>query len=160
VEKMKSLSIILLGLLLVAPCVVAYTPEQQTTLDGMRLSFQLGMAYQQASQGQNVAAYNALVDQYNAFIRTNFGEDANLLIPVGTAPNLQQPYVIGKNVTNNGIVHAIDASGKYGPAYTTNDINQLPANIIERYHKQDSRVDANGNPLPGTGMGDGYLGGV
>ncbi len=39
---MKSLSIVLLGLLLAAPCVAACTPEQQTTFDGMRLSFQLG----------------------------------------------------------------------------------------------------------------------
>ena len=58
----------------------AYTPEQQTTIDGMRLSFQLGVAYQQAQAGQNVAGFNALVDQYNAFIRTNFGEDPNLLM--------------------------------------------------------------------------------
>ena len=58
----------------------AYTPEQQATLDGMRLSFQLGAAYQQAQQGQNIAGFNALVDQYNAFIRTNFGEDPNLLM--------------------------------------------------------------------------------
>jgi len=58
----------------------AYTPEQQTTLEGMRLSFQLGQAYQQAQAGQNAAGFNALVDQYNAFIRTNFGEDPNLLM--------------------------------------------------------------------------------
>ena len=58
----------------------AYTPEQQTTIDGMRLSFQLGIAYQQAQQGQNVATFNSLVDQYNAWILQNFGEDANLLM--------------------------------------------------------------------------------
>jgi hypothetical protein len=40
----------------------AYTPEQQTTIDGMRLSFQLGVAYQQAQQGQNIAEFNSLVD--------------------------------------------------------------------------------------------------
>jgi hypothetical protein len=58
----------------------AYTPEQQTTIDGMRLSFELGIAYQQAQQGQNVATFNSLVDQYNAWVRQNFGEDANLLM--------------------------------------------------------------------------------
>jgi hypothetical protein len=58
----------------------AYTPEQQTTIDGMRLSFELGIAYQQAQQGQNVATFNSLVDQYNAWILQNFGEDANLLM--------------------------------------------------------------------------------
>jgi hypothetical protein len=147
---MKSLCIVLLALLLAVPCMASYTPEQQTTLDGMRLSFQLGVAYQQAQQGQNVAAYNALVEQYNAFIRANFGEDANLLMPTGTAPNLQQPYAIGKNVTNNGIVHAIDASGKYGPAYQTNDINQLSDSAIARYQSSET----------GKTMGDGYLSGV
>jgi hypothetical protein len=68
----------------------AYTPEQQTTIDGMRLSFQLGVAYQQAQQGQNIAEFNSLVDQYNAWIRAHFGEDANLLMPkinsVGVPP--------------------------------------------------------------------------
>jgi hypothetical protein len=58
----------------------AYTPAQQTTIDGMRLSFELGIAYQQAQQGQNVATFNSLVDQYNAWVRQNFGEDANLLM--------------------------------------------------------------------------------
>ncbi|VVB69609.1 Uncharacterised protein [uncultured archaeon] len=69
-------AILLAGLSLAS----AYTPEQQTALDGMRLSFQLGVAYQQAQMGQNIAGFNALVDQYNAFIRTNFGEDPNLLM--------------------------------------------------------------------------------
>jgi hypothetical protein len=45
----------------------------------MNLSFQLGIAYDKAIQGQNVADYNALVDQYNAWIRQHFGEDASLL---------------------------------------------------------------------------------
>jgi hypothetical protein len=58
----------------------AYTAEQQITIDGMRLSFELGIAYQQAQQGQNVATFNSLVDQYNAWVRQNFGEDANLLM--------------------------------------------------------------------------------
>jgi hypothetical protein len=79
-KKMKSLSIVLFVLLLAAPCVAAYTNEQQTTLDGMRLSFQLGMAYEKASKGQNVAEFNTLVDQYNTWVRQNFGEDANLLV--------------------------------------------------------------------------------
>jgi len=60
---------------------VAYTPEQQTTLEGMRLSFQLGLAYQQARAGQNVDAYNNLVDQYNAWVRQHFGDDGNLIMP-------------------------------------------------------------------------------
>lgn len=150
---MKTLNIILLALLLVAPCMAAYTPEQQTTLDGMRLSFQLGVAYQQAQAGQNVAGFNALVDQYNAFVRTNFGEDPNLLatkMAENSAVNLQKPYVLGVNTTSRGIVHSIDGSNKYGPQYTTNDINLLPDWAIAAYHRSEM----------GEIMGDEYLGGV
>jgi len=81
----------------------AYTPEQQITLEGTRISFQLGATYQQAQQGQNIAGYNALVDQWNTWVRTNFGEDVTLLMP-STAPNLLQPYVIG----NSGSVPAMN----------------------------------------------------
>jgi hypothetical protein len=71
--------IIAISLILLAGLATAYTPEQQTTLDGMDLSYRLGMAYATASQGQNVAEYNTIVDEYNAWIRQNFGEDASLL---------------------------------------------------------------------------------
>lgn len=74
---MKSVSVI--ALILLAGLASAYTPVQQTALDGMNLSFKLGMAYEKASQGQNVAEFNTLVDEYNAWIRQHFGGDANLL---------------------------------------------------------------------------------
>ena len=70
---------IIISLILLAGLASAYTPEQQTTLDGMNLSIQYGIAYQKAIQGQNVPEFNALVDEYNAWIRQHFGEDANLL---------------------------------------------------------------------------------
>ena len=67
----------------------------------MNLSIQYGIAYQKAIQGQNVPEFNALVDEYNAWIRQHFGEDANLLksklnVPAGTpstpgAVSLTQP---------------------------------------------------------------------
>jgi hypothetical protein len=72
-------SIIIISLILLAGLASAYTPEQQTALDGMNLSFKLGIAYEKASQGQNVAAFNTLVDEYNAWIRQHFGEDTSLL---------------------------------------------------------------------------------
>ncbi len=74
--------IIIISLILIVGLSLAsgYTPEQQTTLDGMRLSFQLGVAYQQTQLGQNIANYNALVDQYNTWVRQHFGEDPNLLV--------------------------------------------------------------------------------
>ncbi len=71
--------IIAIALFLLAGLASAYTPEQQTLIDGMNLSAQICMAYEMASHGQNVTEYNALVDEYNAFIRQHFGEDASLL---------------------------------------------------------------------------------
>jgi hypothetical protein len=149
---MKSLCFVLLGLLLAAPCIAAYTPEQNTTLEGMRLSFQLGAAYQQAQNGQDIASYNALVDQYNAWIAEHFGNDANLLMPKmdSASANLQKPFAIGKNTTNNGIVHEIDGTGKNGPQYTTNDINSLSNSAISAYQSSET----------GKVTGDGYLSGV
>ena len=55
-----------------------FSSEQQIMLDGMNLSYELGMAYDKALQGQNVAEYNALVDEYNAFILLHFGENTSL----------------------------------------------------------------------------------
>ncbi len=72
-------SAIVISLILLAGLASAYTPEQQTTLDGMNLSFKIGVAYEQAIQGQNISEFNALVDEYNAWIRQHIGEDARLL---------------------------------------------------------------------------------
>lgn len=70
---------IIISLVLLAGLASAYTPEQQITADGMNLSFSLGIAYDNAIRGQNVTEYNALVDEYNAWVRQHFGEDAGLL---------------------------------------------------------------------------------
>ncbi len=72
--------IIFLALLSGLTLASAYNTEQQSILEGMRLSFQLGAAYQGASQGKNLVEFNALVDEYNAWIRQNFGEDPSLLM--------------------------------------------------------------------------------
>jgi len=79
-DVMKAIFMIFLILLTGPALASAYTPEQQTALEGMRLSFQLGAAYQEASQGLNVAEFNALADEYNKFVIANFGEDPNLLM--------------------------------------------------------------------------------
>ena len=52
-------------LVLMAGLGSGFTSEQQIMLDGMNLSYELGMAYEKALQGQNVAEYNALVEEYN-----------------------------------------------------------------------------------------------
>ena len=65
-------------LILMAGLGSGFTSEQQIMLDGMNLSYELGMAYEKALRGQNVAEYNALLDEYNAFIKLNFGENTSL----------------------------------------------------------------------------------
>ena len=69
---------ILVSLILLAGLASAYTPEQQTTLDGMNLSFDLGKAYEQALLGGTVSEYNVLVDVYNAWIQKTFGNNTGL----------------------------------------------------------------------------------
>ena len=66
------------SLILLAGLASAYTPEQQTTLDGMNLSFELGTAYEQALLGGTVSEYNALADVYNAWIQKTFGNNTGL----------------------------------------------------------------------------------
>jgi len=78
---MKAIIVISLVLLALAQLASAYTPEQKTALDGMNLSFKLGIAYERASQGQNVTEFNALVDEYNEWILQHFGGDASLCKP-------------------------------------------------------------------------------
>jgi hypothetical protein len=155
---------IILALLFLIGVSSAYTTEQQNVLDGVKLSFQLGVAYQKASQGTDISNFNALVDQYNAWVRTTFGEDASLLMQkmtTTTPADLTKPYLASNNTTGNGIVHAIDGSGKYGSSYTTNDINTMPTSAIGKYASQDTLYNPDGTPIPGTrNMGDGYLGGV
>jgi len=70
--------IVSICLILMAGLGSGFTSEQQIMLDGMNLSYELGMAYEKALQGQNVAEYNALVDEYNAFVKLNFGENTSL----------------------------------------------------------------------------------
>ena len=65
-------------LFLLAGLGCGFSSEQQIMLDGMNLSYELGMAYDKALQGQNVAEYNALVEEYNAFILLHFGENTSL----------------------------------------------------------------------------------
>ncbi len=123
--------IILVSLLAVVSIAAAYTPEQQATVDGVHLSFQLGQAYDKAAQGQNVPAFNALVDQWNAWVVGNFGNDTTLLMAKMTAPvNLQKPYIAAENnTTSNSIVHQIGGGAKY----TTNDVNLMSDAAIAKY---------------------------
>ena len=69
----------------------AYAAEQQTISDKptpipnpiyelANMSFQLGIAYQQALQSQDVTVFNSLVDQYNAWVRQHLSEGTDQLL--------------------------------------------------------------------------------
>jgi hypothetical protein len=135
-----------------------YTEQQQSTVNGLRLSYQIGQAYEKYQQGGDATTFNALVDQWNAWVQTNFGQDSNLLMKKVTGPvDLSKPYLLANNTTQGGIVHAIDGSNKAGGSkYTTNDINLLPDGAIAQYRKQQQDAVAAGL----APQGDGYLGGV
>ena len=140
--------ILLVSLLAAVSLAAAYTPEQQATVDGVHLSFQLGQAYDKAAQGQNVPAFNALVDQWNAWVVKNFGNDTALLQAKMTAPvNLQKPYIAaGNNTTSDSIVHQIGGGAKY----TTNDVNLMSDAAIAKYATSEQ----------GRSQGADFLGGV
>jgi hypothetical protein len=140
--------IILASLLVAVSLAAAYTPEQQATVDGLRLSFQLGQAYDKAIQGQDVPAFNALVDKWNAWVIKNFGNDTTLLVAKMTEPiNLQKPYIAaGNNTTSKSIAHEIDSKAQY----TTNDVNLMPDAAIAKYAESEQ----------GKTSGADFLGGV
>ena len=139
--------IILVSLFAAISLAAAYTPEQQVTVDGVRLSFQLGQAYDKATQGQDIPAFNSLVEQWNAWVVKNFGNDTALLMAKITAPiNLQKPYVAANNTTSKGIAHQIDSEAQYA----TNDANLLSDVAISKYAASEQ----------GKAIGSDFLGGV
>jgi hypothetical protein len=123
--------IIVIFIFLLAGLASAYTPEQQTTLEGLNLSFRLGIAYDKAIHGQNVAEYNALVDEYNAWIRQHFGEDASLL-----KSKWNEPTTAGTTSTVTSPFNASSELSKFGkqqvrratPRLTQEDLSQRELN--------------------------------
>jgi hypothetical protein len=108
-------NIIVISLILLAGLACAYTPEQQVTLDGMNLSFRLGIAYNKAVQGQNVAGYNELVDEYNAWIRQHFGEDTNLLMSkMNEPPTVPESSAIISNTPMKKPFNTSSGLSKFG----------------------------------------------
>jgi hypothetical protein len=145
--KLKSIIIIFLSLL--AACSLATAIDNETAKQGFSLAFQLGQEYQKVTnEGGSATTYNALIDQWNAFVAANFGMDTSLLMQKmdASTANLQKPIAIGKNTSNNGIAHSIDGSN----SWTANDINKMTDNAIAKYQNSEA----------GNTYGDGYLGGV
>jgi hypothetical protein len=105
---------IVVSLILLTGIVAAYTPEQQSILDGMNLGFKLGIAYEKAILGQNTTEFNILVDEYNAWIRLHFGEDENLLKSrINEAEILTMPAAEGTYLTKRPFNASSDLS-KFG----------------------------------------------
>lgn len=126
----------LLALLAWLTVASAYTSEQANTLEGMRLSFELGLAYQAASQGQNAAEFNALVEEYNAWIRQNFGEDPTLLmskIDIGDANSLNPmpmlPYLT--SVSQRRPFNSSSDLSKFGKQQVLTQISPSKVNTYE-----------------------------
>jgi len=101
---MKLIYIILVSLLVAVSLAAAYTPEQQNMIDGTQLSWKLATAY----AANDVASFNTLADQWNAWIYKNFGQDPSMIVAKMNAPiDLTKPTVI-RNNTTSGMVHSID----------------------------------------------------
>jgi hypothetical protein len=138
---MKLIYMILVSLLAAVSLAAAYTPEQQNMIDGTQLSWKLATAY----AAQNVPTFNTLVDQWNAWVYKNFGQDPNLIMQKMNAPlDLTKPIAI-RNNTTGGMVHAIDGMSMSNRTITTNDANML------------TQAELNANRLANPGMGEGYL---
>jgi hypothetical protein len=144
--------LILLSLLVAVSMASAYTPEElNSTKNGLQLSFKLGQAYEKANQGGDVAAFNALVDQWNAWLASSFGNDADLVMekmPVPVAPvNYQKPYIAaGNNTTDSMRGHQMDSQAEY----TTNDVNLMSDQAIAKYYASEQ----------GKREGADFLGGI
>lgn len=132
---------------------VEYTDWQKGAIEGIRMGFGMGQSYQLALEGNDINGYNARVDNYNAWVRANFGEDATLLMQkmanntVGTpasanATNALKPTLVTSDTGwTGGIVHELDGSwGKY----TTGDMNTLPDDYLTHPETKP------GNYLPGV----------
>jgi hypothetical protein len=68
------------------PTAAGYTDQQQATMEGLRLSYQLGEAHERYMQGGDATTFNAIIDQWNAWVQTNFGQDPTLLMAKVAAP--------------------------------------------------------------------------
>lgn len=138
---MKTIIIMLVSLLAAISLAAAYTPEQQNMINGTQLSWKLATAY----ATKDTSTFNALVDQWNAWVYQNFGQDPSLIMQKMNAPlDLTKPVVV-RNNTTSGMVHAIDGMSKTNRTVTTNDANLL------------SQAELNANRLANPGMGEGFL---
>jgi hypothetical protein len=138
---MKSIIIILVALVAAVSLATAYTPEQQNMIDGTQLSWKMATAY----TAQDAATFNPLVDQWNAWVYKNFGQDPNMIMAKMNAPlDLTKPIAI-RNNTTSGILHKIDGMSQKNSTVRTNDANLL------------TKAELDANEAANPGMGEGFL---
>ena len=124
---MKSMLIALVTMVFVVlPSASGYDATQQAMINGTTLAWKMATAY----ADQDIPTFNGLADEWNAWVRQYFGEDANLLMQKMTAPvDLSKPYILANN-TSSGIVHKIDGMDEMNRgSYVTNDVNMLPKGV-------------------------------
>jgi len=132
---MKNKMVYISILLCLAGLAVAaeYTDWQKGAMEGLKKGFEMGQAYQLALDGKDIDGFNAKVDQYNAWVRANFGEDPAMLMNKMDAPiDLSKPVLItNQTVPSKGIVHKIDGSS--GKKVSTNDMSVSKNLSIEMF---------------------------
>jgi hypothetical protein len=63
-------------------------------LEGLRIGFKIGQAYEQAQNGINLSGFNAQADIYNAWVRVHFGENPDMLMQKLSEPaNTESSYI-------------------------------------------------------------------
>jgi len=106
---MKNVIIALVVLVVAASAAGQYTDWQQGAIQGLKIGFHMGQTYNDALKGYNVTGFNSEVDKYNAWVRQNFGEDANLIMQkMNTGATPGNPIWI--NQSTGKPIHKIDAS--------------------------------------------------
>ena len=115
-----------------------YTDWQNGAAEGFKKGFDMGKAYQLALDGKDLNGFNAKVEEYNAWVRANFGEDPNMLMQKMDAPiDLSKPVITNNTTSSKGIVHEIDGSTGEN-AITTNDMNLLSDAALQQLQKEGS----------------------
>jgi hypothetical protein len=120
-------------LVLLTGQVSAYTPEQQTLIDGMNLRCQLCTAHDKAIQGQNVTEFNNLVDIYNEWIRQHFDKGADALLMSKITPtNLpKQQVMTGTQYLTRNPFNASSDLGKFGKQKVSRELSAGESHYIE-----------------------------
>jgi hypothetical protein len=64
-----------------SPPGIGYNPCQKEAIEGLRLGLYMGQMYALAKQGLDISDFNTEVDRYNAWVRQNFGDAPNFMMP-------------------------------------------------------------------------------